>query len=81
MLSWHSTPKLPHLAFVAMMRLGGHTVHNPTLFQRVNDPAQDATAGTCCMGCLLGRCQFTLLSEREATIMISALRNLLISLW
>ncbi len=44
-LSWHGSPELRHLAFVALMRLGRQA---PTLFRRDDDPAQDATAGMCC---------------------------------
>lgn len=43
MLSWHGSPELRHLAFVALMRLGRQA---PTLFRKDDDPAQDATAGT-----------------------------------
>ena len=46
MLSWHGSPELRHLAFVALMRLGRQA---PTLFRTDDDPAQDATAGTCCL--------------------------------
>ena len=45
MLSWHGSPELRHLAFMALMRLGRQA---PTLFRKDDDPAQDATAG---MGC------------------------------
>ena len=44
MLSWHGSPELRHLAFVALMRLGRQA---PTLFRKDDDPAQDATAGMC----------------------------------
>ena len=46
MLSWHGSPELRHLAFAALMRLGRQA---PTLFRKDDDPAQDATAGTCCL--------------------------------
>ena len=42
MLSWHGSPGLRHLAFVALMRLGRQA---PTLFRKDEDPAHDATEG------------------------------------
>ena len=42
MLSWHDSPGLRHLAFVALMRLGQQA---PTLFRKDEDPAHDATQG------------------------------------
>ena len=44
LLSWHGSPELRHMAFVALMRLGRQA---PTLFRKDDDPAQDATAGVC----------------------------------
>ena len=42
MLSWHGSPALRHLAFVALMRLGRQA---PTLYRKDEEHAHDATQG------------------------------------
>ncbi len=45
MLSWHSSPALRHLAFVALMRLGRQA---PTLYRKDEEHAHDASQGMDC---------------------------------